>query len=288
MQLQYDREHGNFLGEIFHNRRVVYLMAVIKGYLDHWNFDFLFLHGDGITSHHASDMGVLYLFELPFTLFGIFTLLTKRNGGRFVVFWWFLVAPMASAITTGTPHPVRALLFLPTFQIFSATGLVYGLPFLKSRAGRFSGFVLPIILLVALFNFLYYLHQYYVHTPVEYSQGWQYGYKQVFNELKKREDSYSKIIVTYKYDQPYIFYLFYRQIDPEWYQKHWDYMGNGTIERARRIYGKYEFRNINWGEDQKLTNALIVGTPDEFPKEINSLTDIHFLDGTVAFRIVKL
>lgn len=284
-QLQFDKERGDSVGALLHNRRIVYVLTALKGYLDHWNFEFLFLRGDGIGRHHATAMGMLYLIEMPFVLAGIYFLFHKKIPNAPVLFWWFLVAPSASAITTGTPHPVRALVLLPTLQVFAATGIVFAFEYMRQKHARlFIPFVTGFILLF-LGNVVYYLHQYYVHTPVETSANWQYGYKQVFEEIRKVEAQYDKIIVTYRYDQPYIYYLFYGRVDPSWYQKNWDYLGNGKIERDRRIIGKYEFRNIDWENDKILENALLVGTPDEIPFVPKMIKEVRFLDGTVAFRI---
>jgi len=131
------------------------------------------------------------------------------------------------------------------------------------------------------------MHQYYVDTPVMYGDFWQYGNKEAVQTAKSLENKYSKIIYTYTYDQPYIYYLFYNKIDPSWYQKNWDYLGTGQTERMRRVIGKYEFRNISWSKDSQLKNTLLIGSPQEIPANANGLLKtIYFLDGSVAFRIV--
>lgn len=282
-ELEFDKGRNDILGEIFHNRRIVYSLAVIKGYLDHYNPNFLFITGDGIDRHHPVNFGLMYLFELPFLILGILYLFGQKGKGRFVIFLWFLVAPLASSITTGTPHPVRALLFLPTYQIFTALGVIWC--FDRLRKLRIKNFLIIGYLIFAVFNFSYYLHQYYIHTPIETSEAWQYGFKQVFKEASKIDNNYKKVIVTYGYDQPYIFYLFYRKIDPSWYQKNWDFLGTGKIERMHRIIGKYEFKNINFEKDAG-KNVLLIGTPNEISKE-KAFKEIKFLNGSVAFRFAK-
>ena len=125
---------------------------------------------------------------------------------------------------------------------------------------------------------------YWLHTPNEYFQWWQYGYKQAVEEVAKYEKYYDRIIVTYRYDQPYIYFLFYNKIDPLWYQKNWE---GGEIKRAERKFGKYEFRNINWEKDSKMTKVLLVGTLNEIPEGIEGLIkEVYFPDGSVAFRLL--
>ncbi len=282
-KIEYDGQNQDFIGKLTHNRRIVFAREVLGGYLDHFNFDFLFLTGDSPGRHHAAGMGMLYLWDLPFILLGVIFLLNKRDHNVLFIFWWFLIAPIASSLTSGTPHAVRALMYLPTYQIFIAVGF---LKLLKSLNENSKKKILVRVLIFGLFilNFFYYLHMYYVHTPREYSQWWQYGYKQAIQEIKKYEDKFNKIIITYDYDQPYIYFLFYKLIDPVWYQQNW---GQGEIMRAERSFGKYEFKKIDWQRDSKLRSTLLVGTPNEIPAGAEGLlSEIKFLDGSVAFRIV--
>lgn len=282
-RIEYDQQRGDWLGKLLHNRRIVYGLAILKGYLDHYNLDFLFLTGDAPDRHHARDVGMLFLWEILTIPVGLLVL--YKSHKIFPLFWWFLVAPAASAITTGTPHAVRALLYLPTYQIFSAVGLIH-VSSIKYQVSRNLKRVLSILLLLIFMpNLVFYFESYYVHTPVEAAKDWQYGYKEVVALAKKYEDQVDKIIITYRYDQPHVFVLFYDRIDPIWYQGQ---NQGGEVKRFERNIGKYEFRNLIWDEDQELTNVLLVGTPGEIPDGIvGKLADIYFPDGSVAFRVVK-
>ena len=202
-----------------------------------------------------------------------------------LLFILFFLAPIPSAITTGTPHPVRAIGMIPAFQIFSSIGFVFVLLFFqKNKVGIF----INSIIIIALFlNVSYYLKSYYVDTPIKYGYFWQYGYKQIVKYAKEHENQFDKILITYKYDQPYIYYLFYNKIDPSWYQRNWDYSKNGYVDRFKRIIGKYEFRNIDWSKDKNIPNALIIASPDEIPQDFYVIQEIRFPDGRLAFKIIK-
>lgn len=278
----YDKKQGICCGRLVHNRRLVYFKEILNGYLDHFNLDFLFLTGDAPLRHHAADMGMLYLWEAPFIFWGIWQLLKYKNSR--ILFWWFLAAPAASALTTGTPHAVRALTYLPTYQIFTAVGLWHFYRNLLQKRTLKYFFSLGLSVLVVL-NVIYYLNTYYIHTPVEAAADWQYGYREVVAEIKKWESGVDKIIVTYAYDQPHVFVLFYDRIDPLWYQKQWP---GGEVRRFERKFGKYEFRPIDWTRDKDLKNTLIIGTPSEIPATENVVNEIKFPDGSIAFRAVKL
>lgn len=285
-RLELDKKNGDLLGEVLDNRRVVYFFSLVKGYLDHFNPDFLFLHGDGGKQHHAVDMGMLYLFELPFIVIGFIWMVQKLNKTILFFLLYFFLSPIASAISTGTPHPVRAIAMIPALHIFTAFGIVTSYSWIQKRKSILKLSFISIALLLLIFNILYYLHQYYVHTPIEYGYFWQYGNKEAVDFAIRSENKYDKIIMTYAYDQPYIYYLFYGKVDPSWYQKNWDYNKNGKIDRFKRIIGKYEFRPIQFDSDIRLAKVLLIGTPEEIPSG-KVVKEIFFPDGRLAYKITS-
>jgi len=287
-EIDYDKNNNDYFGMALHNRRVVYSLAAAKGYLDHFNPDFLFIHGDGGVQHHAVGMGMLYLWDIPFILAGIYFLLRRFNRFILVLFILFLLSPIPAAITTGTPHPVRAIGMMLGFHIFAAAGVVFFWEKIMQLRNLFMKVSIMFIVLICFaLNLAYYFHQYYVHTPIEYGYFWQYGYKEAFSFAKENEAKLKSIVVTYEYDQPYIYYLFYNKIDPAWYQKNWNYNGNGSIDRFKRIIGKYTFRDIDYAKDIYIKNALLIGTPKEIPDNAKAVKTIKFQDGKTAFKIIE-
>lgn len=282
------KKNNDLIGEIINNRRLIFIPTIVKGYFDHFNFDFLFIHGDGGVQHHAYDMGMLYLWDFPFIIFGIIFLLRNINRRILLLFILFFIAPIPAAITTGTPHPVRAIAMIPEFQIFSSVGFVLILSTLFKKKYKSIGIIVGFAIIVGLaFNIKYYLESYYVLTPIKYGYFWQYGYEEALNYAKENESKFENIIMTYEYDQPYIYYLFYNKIEPSLYQKNWDYNKNGTIDRFKRVIGKYTFRNIEYAKDINIPNTLLIGTPREVLDNTRVVKTIKYLDGSVAFKIVK-
>ncbi|MDP2638378.1 MAG: glycosyltransferase family 39 protein [Candidatus Levybacteria bacterium] len=287
-RLSLDKNNNDYIGSLIHNRRIVYSLAMAKNYFDHFNPDFLFFHGDGGLQHHAVEMGMLYLWDLPFIVIGLYFLFRKFDRYILTLVILFLIAPLPASITTGTPHPIRAITLLAPFHIFSAIGFVFlTSKILGMRKIIYKVIFLPAIILSLLLNFIYYMHQYYVHTPIEYGYFWQYGYKDALVYARENEAEFDKIVMTYEYDQPYIYYLFYNKIDPLWYQKNWDNNKNGLVDRFERSIGKYTFKNINYSKDIDIPNTLLIGTPKEIPDNAKVIKTIKFPDGRVAFEIVK-
>jgi 4-amino-4-deoxy-L-arabinose transferase-like glycosyltransferase len=281
-KLERDQKAGDRIGQLLDNRRIVFAKTVVAGYLSHFSLKWLFLTGDN-QRHHAPDMGLLYLWELPFLLYGMFYMLKTRNPaspagrhepGTKLLFGWLLIAPIAASPTTGLPHAVRTLVFLPVFQIFSAVGLA-----------RFAARWRLITLLYGvfiLFNILYYCDMYFVQMNPEVSEYWQYGYKDAVAFTEKVKAKYQKVVVSTTLEQSYMFFLFYTKYDPVKYLA-----GGGTqsgsFAEAKNHFDNYEFRKIEWSREKRDGTILFVGDPKDMPR--GNVMNITFLDGKPAIEM---
>ena len=295
-QIKYleDQDSEFILGKIFHNRRIVYVREMGSGYMSHFNFNWLFIRGD-LMRHHPPEMGMLYLWELPFLLIGFYALLFSPfpKHAKLFIFLWFLITPIPASVTTGVPHAVRTLNFLPTFQVFTAIGLITAFQFIQRYRGlgfRYGGVKIvlySLFLLFASFNFIYYLNQYFVQQNYFSSKDWQYGHKQAVDEVKRIEQNYDKVVVSNQppLDQSHMFFLFYLKYPPIDYQK----AGNTTSGfREIHKYGKFEFRPIHWQKEELNPNTLYIGRPEDFPNTQNKIIkQIDYLNGKPAIIFVQ-
>jgi 4-amino-4-deoxy-L-arabinose transferase-like glycosyltransferase len=284
-KLDRDLGNNNKIGLFLDNRRIVYAKTIVSGYISHFDLNWLFITGD-ISRHHVPNMGLLYLFELPLILVGIYMLIFGKfeKTTKFILFSWLLLTPIPASITTGVPHAVRTLNFLPVWQIFSALGLVSLLTtFPKSKKWKLLGIC---YLLLAIFNFSFFLNQYFVQQNYYFSQDWQYGYKQAIDEIRPIQGDFKKIVVSDKQplDKSYMFFLFYLKYSPSSYQEIGKDSSGGFA--SHQAFGKFEFRPIDWAKDSSLGNVLFIGNPDEIPKGAAFKT-INNLNGTPAIRIAK-
>ncbi len=269
-----EAENLSLFSRLINHRYLVYGKEIIGGYTDHYNIKFWFVEGDGIARHNAVGMGFLYWWTLPFLIIGMIYLINQTIPARKIIFSWFLIAPIASSLTSGTPNSVRAIFFLPTFDIFIALGIITSVNWLKNQKQLFFSLLTIGYVMLTIINIVTYFHLYYIHTPLETSQAWQYGYKEVAQWVMSQKDKYDRIIITNSYDQPYIYMLWYGKYSP----KTW--VNDG--EFAKR-FDKFEFRIINWEEDRKFTNTLLIGSPDEIKDKTKAIWSVNFLDGTPAF-----
>lgn len=288
-KLQIDKESGNFYGTFFDNRRVVYMQKIFDGYVSHFSLRWLFLSGDN-ERHHAPDHGLLYLWELPFLFLGMYYVATIGGKLAWFLFLWFFIAPVAASPTTETPHAIRTLVFLPTFQIFIAFGLISFWKWIRLKIYQsknvleqyaFNGLLFTLVILMV-GSVVYFLHMYFVHLNIEYSKFWQFGYKEAVAYATEHKQTVNKIVVSTKLEQPHMFFLFYTKYDPEMYFKRGGTKSGGFAE-TRNAFDNYEFRPINWSSEIHDGSVLYIGTPSEIQTDVEYT--IYYLNGEEAIRI---
>lgn len=278
-----DEESGNVtLGKIFHNRRLVYIPILVENYLSHWRPTYLFFTAD-MERHHAPGVGLLYLWDLPFILAGIYFLAKNQFGSKtkIIIFWWFLIAPAASTVTWGVPHSLRSEIYLPTYQIFAAVG-VAGLYQAVKLKRLFAVLAAAILLL----NFSYYLHQYHVHMPLEFSKSWLYGRREAAQFTDSIKNNYDRVIVSTKLEQPHEFWLYYLVYDPKKYLAEGGTVSGGFLE-DRNKFDKYLFRPVDYQKQKTEAKTLFVTTADELPGDARLLKRIDYLNGEPAIYIIE-
>lgn len=281
-KLNRDREQGNYIGIFIDNRRIEYGKAFVSGYLSHFEPNWLFYRGDSLR-HQPPYMGLLYLWELPFILIGVYVLVFSNINRKIKIFIisYIVISPIPASITIDVPHAVRTMSMLPAPQILSAIGFLSFVYFLWRQKAYVRYPVLLVVAGIIFLNIIYYFNQYFVQMNYYYSKAWQYGWEEAVEYTEKNAQNFEKIVVTNvsPLDQSYMFYLFYMKYDPQKYL----YAGgtkSGGFADKHTAFEKYEFRPINWGEDQKLTNTLFVGRSSDLPDNRGKV--IYYLDGEPA------
>ena len=262
-----DQQLGLDIGKVIHNRRFIIGQTYVGNYLSHFDFNFLFTKGDDNFRHHIQNMGMLYLFEFPLILFGIYQLIKNRSQQSIFILSWLLIAPIAASPATPNPHANRSLPLIIALEIIAAYSLVY----LNSQKFVLKKTLIFAISLWIISSFLIYLHNYYVHYPIEKASFWQYGYKEAVVESERLKDQYEKIYVDHSLEQAYIFWLFNTKYDPKNYQ----------ASGSRNNFDKYYF-------DAKIPqnrNELFISDSGNFPSSLEVIKTIYYPDGTEVIKI---
>lgn len=287
-KLQEDAHSGDVIGMVLDNRRIVYAKTIISGYISHFDLNWLFITGD-LSRHHAPFMGLLYLVELPFLLLGIYIFMFGNisSKSKNALLAYFLFAPIPASVTSGVPHAVRTLNFLPIFQIFTALGLLGGYTYIQRFNRSIQYALISLTLTLFMFNFLYYINQYFTQLNYFTSRDWQYGYKETVDYITPLMNKYDRVLVSNAppLDQSYMFFLFYTRYNPKQYQEQGGTVSGGFKEDHKGFF-KFRFQPINWENRVKNGKILYVGRPEDFPGSAHTLKTVYYLDGSPAIKIV--
>ncbi|MGB9706530.1 MAG: glycosyltransferase family 39 protein [Microgenomates group bacterium] len=268
---------------IFYNRPIFYSLNFLANWLSHYSPKFLFLKGAGLAQYGVPNRGVTYLFELPLIILGIFWLFQKERSFFWLLVWWILISPIANSFT-GPAHPVRAVFLLLAAPILSAGGVTFVWERIKKQKIK-TGFLLG-ILLISFLSFRRFLIDYFLFYPQAHTSTWQAGYRPLYQKLALLEKNYDEILVTKFYGEPHIFYLFYRQYNPESCQKGIEVIRYDREDKWVNVdrIGKYYFiERINPENLKK--GQLIAISPQEFNFKLYILDEVKYPNGKTAFLI---
>jgi len=282
--------HGNFEGlgaRAIHNKAVNYSLAFVQNWAQHFSGEFLFVSGDAIQRNKVPETGQMYLIDFVLLMIALAAVARGSNRGWAAILLWLLLAPTAAALTFQSPHALRAQNMVIPLVVISA----YGLLTILKWMGGFSRFkVLGYIAIgvVMVWSFARYQHMYWVHMAKEYPFSSQYGVRELLKFVSEEAQGYNKIIVTDRYDQPYILFAFYLKYPPQKFQENHtltprDKFGFSTVTS----FDKYEFMPINYDSVQPQNpGCLIVGTDGEIPPEANIIKKVYGQNGYLYFEAV--
>lgn len=297
-QLREDGAVGtnHFITRVFHNKLINYLDQIWENYINHFSYNFLFTDNTLPPRYRVPSMGILYLFDLPLLIFGIWCLLRDdKQRGMFLLGWVFL-APVGSSLTfDDVPNMQRILIIFPALSIIAAYGFVSFILLIKKKILWFTPLSI-FTCVIMVYSFAYYLHQYYVHQIVHKPLFRQEGYKQLVAVVNANLPSYTKAIITSKQTAPTLFFLFYSSYDP------WKFLQetkNSHFRLDQIHFAKYEFSQWDCPLQNNNDNGNLINTGEKgilyvdgegckVPVNAKTLAVIRRSDNTAVFRILAV
>lgn len=273
------RDDFSWYSNIIHNRRLLYAREYLTHYFDALEPSFLFTRGDANPRLSVQEVGELYYVDLLLILAGIYFLIAQKHKYGFLILGWLLVSPLGPATARETPHALRMIHILPTFQLIAAFGLVS-----LYQIIRLKKLFLVTCFLLLVGQFLFYLHIYYFHWPLIWSNQWQYGYKQLVGQINSLYHQADHIVVSKGLGRPYIYFLLYLQVDPREYWQSAKVVRDQFFFLDVELFDKFIFSNSP--QDTRLPGKTIYVTTDGGqPSGSQLLSTINQLDGKEVFRI---
>jgi 4-amino-4-deoxy-L-arabinose transferase-like glycosyltransferase len=268
---------GFFMPGLLFNKLFSTVWLYINNLFAYFSVDFFFISGSTHGNHGIGNVGLFYLFELPFIIFGIVTVIKKRlEWGLFLLL--FAAATIAvAALTRDVPQATRSFFLLLPLTAFAALGTIeFYTWIIKINNLLIKTIIMAGILLFVSYNIIFYFASYYFRFPVLYAKAWSLGDQPLVNYINS-DKKYNKIIVDKKSGLKYTSILFYSAFSPSEFQK--------TVKRQPddsegfsevSSFGNYEFRDINWDKDYKQPNNLIITNDNSKPSQIPSFKTFYY------------
>lgn len=136
------------------------------------------------------------------------------------------------------------------------------------------------------------MKQYFINLPLNYSDWWNYGYKDVVNYVKTVADNYKNIVLLDDGGMPYAYLLFFNQVNPDTFQKNAirNYVADRYGFEHVDSYLKYYFTNERkWNDfkDNLQSETLYIVPIRQAPDERNYIKTISSPAGKILFKIFE-
>jgi len=294
---------------VFHNKILSYAGTFILNYTDHFSFRFLFTDSGFPDRYRVPGFGLLYLFDLPLIVFGIWNLFSKNKKLLGFLLGWVLLAPIGSALTyDDIPNLQRTLMVFPALSIIPAFGLIGIWEYLKSynKIKYLKESLIVLAIIITGFSFSSYLFAYYVQQVVHKPLYREEGYKKLVSSINAldKNNKYKLIVVANPQSDASILFAYFNVVDPTVLQPIFAKVKNGEYGEAS--FGKYKFvkdecpvREISAvNTKSSIKMSYVTGEKDvlyvdsgfcQLPtKGISILSRIYRSDGVLVFVVIKL
>ena len=277
---------------VFHNKITGYSGEVITNYFKHFSFDFLFTDSYLPLRYEIPSHGLLYLFDIPLLIFGIWEIVKNRKKSGILLFGWVLIAPVGASLTfDDIPNMQRTLIMFPALSVISSLGFVTIYDFLRQKKSFLTASFLIILLSVS-----YFCLQYFVDSNFYKQWERQEGYKELVSKVNNLLPNYKYSVITNRESAPTIFFLFYDKYDPKTFQnetKNFDKEKTDSMNFYKYVFSQQQCplrTEIDKEGNTKLfgeRGILYVdsGLCDQ-QNGLNYISSINRKDGSIVFRIV--
>ena len=233
------------LNEVFSNKFTVFADYSIEKYFNTFSPNFLFLSGDSKPQFTLWEHGVFYVVDAIFIILGFYHLLKRHRKEGLLICSLVLIAPLPSVVSNvGNSYAIRSMLMAPLLLIIIGIGIKNSFDVFKPRLKLVLGFVVVLIYIVQLANFL---NIYLLRNPIYNSESFNFSARELVRYLFLPHQNKNIYVVNGDPKTPIKHYLFYRNmLDTE--------VLNGIEEMYKTK--KYKIGNINFINCQQIPANL--------------------------------
>lgn len=264
----------------YNHRKYQTVITVISNYFSHFSHKFLFFEGDGNGRTQQPHFGQINLIFLPLLILGSLYCLREKKEYRLVLFL-LLIAPIPASVTRESPHALRSISAVPFIALISSLGV------LKLTSMLNNNLYTKVVIGSTLIAFLSYFQIFIFNYTKETSNDWQYPLKVINTAYAKEFNNFDNIVISDRYNQPYIFTLFYQEIDPDKFRSQVQY--NTSIRKATSLVNRLDkiiFTNVDYYQLPK-GRSLIFTHPTDKMDEFKWKETILNPDGSIGAYVYE-
>jgi len=243
----------SYIGSEF---RFGYVKEFATRYIEYFSPKFLFFSGGSDPRFNLQYSGLLYFFEFPLLLIGLYIMITRRSKEHLLLLSWLFIYPISASLTSSHYHACRSINAIPVFQIITAQGAYSLFRFIKKREKVVI--LLLLFFIIGIVNVSFYFYNYFFLYPKYSAPAWQYGYRNAISYIEGVKKEYSRVVISSKLRYPYELVLFYTQYNPSKYQKN---PVSISKKGVKGIIGKYHFRSSDRDEYHR---SLYLSPPQQW------------------------
>ncbi|HKB88319.1 MAG TPA: glycosyltransferase family 39 protein [Patescibacteria group bacterium] len=281
------------VSKILHNKYQVVANRFTTNYIQYFSPRFLFTKGAAEFYYGmVANVGTIYIFE-GILLFGLIPVLLNKKSRLVLlpIIVWLLIAPLPAALASGTGYSGnRAEGMLPVLQILEGFGFIGWTLFLRGK--KFSVLPTLVFCIFSIYQIFIFKSDYFKPQPNNVNGQMLYGNLDMANYLHENSNG-RNVILSRSLSEPQIFIAFSSKLPPSDYQKNtknWNFDKSGLSwldQLPSYSLANYTIRSFDWKTDVNLPNTLLVGHPDDFPKNIVAIKTFYFPDGTPSIYVVN-
>jgi len=130
--------------------------------------DFLFFKGDELICNNIPEVGVFYLWQLPFLLLGFYSFICSKKKKRYLGF--LILTAFFSSFFRQAPNIFFSIPFLLLMSATVGQGIIFFIGWLRGTKKAIAIFATVIYLAFIFYNTFFSVHQYKVHYPKKLEQ----------------------------------------------------------------------------------------------------------------------
>ncbi|NLG06574.1 MAG: hypothetical protein GX559_02655 [Candidatus Pacebacteria bacterium] len=192
----------------FYNKPFFYFRYFFENYLAHFNLNYLFITGGATRRFIVLEHGLFYFFEIILFFFGLARLIKYKKYANLIPFVLILLvlAPIPAALTTEEiPSSIRSFNLILPLSLIIALGLEYIFHILKNLKRKWNFLFAAITVLLYVWSLAYFIQQYFIATPIIYTNARSRHYEIVTPLIKDHLNDYDQLVFSSDLREMYIY-----------------------------------------------------------------------------------